>query len=114
MAALVTVIPVHADTAHPVAVAADRFRASGTRGVRRLVTFPHACGGYRPDGSPSGPPPSPTTPSARNASSGTACLPAYGADGQTLVMLGWNFIQNSKARYVHRQRQQHAGEQQAA
>ena len=23
-------------------------------------------------------------------------------------MLGWNFIQNSKARYVHRQRQQHA------
>lgn len=31
-------------------------------------------------------------------------LPAYGPDGQLLVMLGWNFLENSKARYVHHRR----------
>lgn len=33
-------------------------------------------------------------------------LPAYGPDAQLLVMLGWNFLENSKARYVHRGRRQ--------
>ena len=38
-------------------------------------------------------------------------LPAYGQDAQAMVMLGWNFLENSKARYLHRLRQQQAQDQ---
>lgn len=41
-------------------------------------------------------------------------LPAYGADRQATAMLGWNFLENSKARYLHRKRAAAAAEQQAA
>lgn len=40
-------------------------------------------------------------------------LPAYGTDGQALTMLNWNFLENSKALYVHRRRQQQEAERAA-